>query len=41
MTIELDELVGADDRRFSPFCWRTRPLDLHDRLGRSTTAYPE
>ena len=24
MVIELYELVGRDDRRFSPYCWRTR-----------------
>ncbi len=24
MAINVFELVGADDRRFSPYCWRTR-----------------
>ncbi len=24
MTIKLFDLAGADDRRFSPYCWRTR-----------------
>ena len=24
MTIQLYELAGKDDRRFSPYCWRAR-----------------
>jgi glutathione S-transferase len=33
MSIQLYELVGADDRRFSPFCWRTRMALAHKGLG--------
>ena len=29
MAITLYELLGADDRRFSPFCWRTRMALAH------------
>ena len=32
MIIQLYELVGADDRRFSPFCWRTRMALAHKGL---------
>jgi glutathione S-transferase len=32
MTITLYELLGADDRRFSPFCWRTRMALAHKEL---------
>jgi glutathione S-transferase len=32
MSIELYELVGADDRRFSPYCWRTRMSLAHKGL---------
>lgn len=32
MAIELYELVGTDDRRFSPFCWRTRMALAHKGL---------
>ena len=32
MTIELFELVGRDDRRFSPYCWRTRMALEHKGL---------
>ncbi len=40
MALKLFELLGADDRRFSPYCWRGRMLDLYDGLARSVTAYP-
>jgi glutathione S-transferase len=29
MAVELFELVGDDDRRFSPYCWRTRMALAH------------
>lgn len=32
MTIELYELVGDDDRRFSPYCWRIRMALAHKSL---------
>jgi len=32
MTITLYELRGADDRRFSPYCWRTRMALAHKGL---------
>ena len=32
MTVTLYELVGADDRRFSPYCWRTRMALKHKGL---------
>ena len=32
MTIQLYELVGRDDRRFSPYCWRTRMALEHKGL---------
>ncbi len=32
MAISLYELVGADDRRFSPYCWRTRMALAHKGL---------
>lgn len=32
MTMTLYELLGADDRRFSPFCWRTRMALAHKGL---------
>jgi len=32
MAIELYELVGRDDRRFSPYCWRTRMALEHKGL---------
>ncbi len=41
MALKLFELLGADDRRFSPYCWRVRMLDPYDGLARSVTAYPE
>jgi len=36
MTIELFELVGRDDRRFSPYCWRTRMALEHKGLSYET-----
>ena len=33
MTIVMYDLVAADDRRFSPFCWRTRMAIAHKALG--------
>ena len=38
MAMTLYELLGADDRRFSPFCWRARLALAHkgfdtDRVG--------
>lgn len=36
MTIELFELVGRDDRRFSPYCWRTRMALEHKGLAYET-----
>lgn len=36
MTIELFELVGCDDRRFSPYCWRTRMALEHKGLAYET-----
>lgn len=32
MTLKLFELAGADDLRFSPFCWRTRMALAHKGL---------
>ena len=32
MAIQLYELVGQDDRRFSPYCWRTRMALEHKEL---------
>jgi len=32
MTIVLHDLTGADDRRFSPNCWRTRMALAHKGL---------
>lgn len=32
MTIELYELAGIDDRRFSPYCWRIRMALAHKGL---------
>ena len=32
MTITLYELLGDDDRRFSPYCWRTRMALAHKGL---------
>ncbi len=32
MTIEMYDLAGLDDRRFSPFCWRTRLALAHKGL---------
>ena len=32
MAIELFELVGKDDRRFSPYCWRARMALAHKGL---------
>lgn len=32
MSIKLYELLGADDRRFSPYCWRTRMALMHKGL---------
>lgn len=39
MTIQLYELVGADDRRFNPFCWRTRMALAHKRLDLARTSH--
>lgn len=36
MTIQLYELVGRDDRRFSPYCWRTRMALEHKGLSYDT-----
>jgi glutathione S-transferase len=36
MTIELFELAGRDDRRFSPYCWRTRMALEHKGLAYET-----
>lgn len=32
MALILDELLGADNRRFSPYCWRTRMALAHKGL---------
>ena len=32
MVIELYELVGRDDRRFSPYCWRVKLSLAHKKL---------
>ncbi len=32
MALELFELLGIDDRRFSPYCWRTRMALAHKGL---------
>lgn len=40
MTIELFELTGIEDRRFSPYCRREGMLDLYDGPARSVTACP-
>jgi len=36
MSLELYELVGANDRRFSPYCWRTRLALAHKGLEADT-----
>ncbi|PPR12071.1 MAG: Beta-etherase [Alphaproteobacteria bacterium MarineAlpha11_Bin1] len=36
MTIQLYELVGKDDRRFSPYCWRTRMALEHKGIDYET-----
>jgi glutathione S-transferase len=36
MTIQLFELTGLDDRRFSPYCWRTRMALEHKGLAYET-----
>ena len=36
MTILLYDLSGRDDRRFSPYCWRTRMALAHKGLGFET-----
>lgn len=36
MTIQLYELAGRDDRRFSPYCWRTRMALEHKGLSYET-----
>ena len=36
MTITLYELTGRDDRRFSPYCWRTRMALAHKGLDYET-----
>ncbi|MGB0632061.1 MAG: glutathione S-transferase family protein [Alphaproteobacteria bacterium] len=36
MTIQLYELVGKEDRRFSPYCWRTRMALEHKGLDYET-----
>lgn len=36
MARQLFELVGKDDRRFSPYCWRTRMALAHKRLEAAT-----
>lgn len=36
MTIQLYELAGRDDRRFSPYCWRTRMALHHKGLAYET-----
>ena len=36
MTIQLYELVGKDDRRFSPYCWRARMALEHKGLDYET-----
>ena len=33
MALKLFELLGADDRRFSPYCWRARMALAHKGLG--------
>ena len=38
MTITMYDLAGAEaDRRFSPFCWRTRMALAHKGLSAETT----
>ena len=37
MAIEMYDLVGQEDRRFSPFCWRTRMALAHKELDHVTT----
>ena len=32
MTIELYDLVGRDERMFSPYCWRIRMALEHKQL---------
>ena len=32
MALKLFELMGADDRRFSPYCWRARMAVAHKGL---------
>ena len=36
MTIQLYELAGKDDRRFSPYCWRARMALEHKGLDYET-----
>ena len=36
MVLMLYELAGLDDRRFSPYCWRTRMALAHKRLDYET-----
>jgi len=36
MARQLYELVGSDDRRFSPYCWRARMALAHKRLEAAT-----
>ncbi|MBT6137893.1 MAG: glutathione S-transferase family protein [Rhodospirillaceae bacterium] len=40
MTITLFELTGADDRRFSPYCWRARMALAHKGLWRDCVTVP-
>ena len=37
MTIEMYDLVGLEDRRFSPFCWRARMALAHKGLDHVAT----
>jgi len=40
MAITLYDLAGAEtDRRFSPFCWRTRMALAHKRLDVETVPW--
>ena len=36
MAVVMYDLVGADDRRFSPFCWRIRMALAHKGLDVTT-----
>jgi glutathione S-transferase len=40
MTILLYDLCGAEDRRFSPYCWRTRMALAHKGLAVETRSTP-